>query len=87
MFVSHFCQRCNNQVTLLSFQLRRIRAVANQSRELPVVDMGHSVDEFFLDLEKTSQEGRKLPAWHGELYLEVRRFTILDVWILISHRS
>jgi alpha-mannosidase len=52
-------------------QLRRIRAVTNTHRELPSVDMGHSVDDFFEDLEKTSNEGKKLPNWHGELYLEV----------------
>ncbi|RXW22273.1 hypothetical protein EST38_g3570 [Candolleomyces aberdarensis] len=55
--------------------LRRIRAVTNTHRELPSVDMGHSVDDFFEDLEKTSNEGKKLPNWHGELYLEFHRGT------------
>ncbi|KAH8115672.1 glycoside hydrolase family 38 protein [Phellopilus nigrolimitatus] len=55
--------------------LRRIRAVANESRELPVVDMGHSVDDFFRDVEKSSTDGADLPAWHGELYLEFHRGT------------
>ncbi|THH05654.1 hypothetical protein EW145_g4638 [Phellinidium pouzarii] len=55
--------------------LRRIRAVADESRELPVVDMGHSVDDFFHDVEETSAGGTKLPAWHGELYLEFHRGT------------
>ncbi|KAJ3513202.1 hypothetical protein NMY22_g15114 [Coprinellus aureogranulatus] len=55
--------------------LRRIRAVTNTHRELPPVSMGSSVDDFFVDLEKTSGEGRKLPNWHGELYLEFHRGT------------
>jgi alpha-mannosidase len=33
--------------------------------------MGTSVEDFFEDLEKTTNLGRKLPSWHGELYLEV----------------
>ncbi|KAF8991681.1 glycoside hydrolase family 38 protein [Cyathus striatus] len=55
--------------------LRRIRAVTNTHRELPPVNMGHSVDEFFEHLEGDSQEGGKLPNWHGELYLEFHRGT------------
>ena len=55
----------------LFLQLRRIRATANHSREVPVVHMGRSVDEFFENIEKTSDAGRTLPTWHGELYLEV----------------
>ncbi|KAH6912224.1 alpha-mannosidase [Coprinopsis sp. MPI-PUGE-AT-0042] len=55
--------------------LRRIRAVTNEHRELPPVDMGHSVDEFFADLESTTNEGKTLPNWHGELYLEFHRGT------------
>ncbi|KAF6748244.1 alpha-mannosidase [Ephemerocybe angulata] len=55
--------------------LRRIRAVTNNNRELPPVDVGHSVEDFFEDLEKTSAEGSKLPNWHGELYLEFHRGT------------
>ena len=37
--------------------------------------MGCSVDDFFKDIEKTSSEGKALPAWHGELYLEFHRGT------------
>ncbi|KAF9025150.1 glycoside hydrolase family 38 protein [Hymenopellis radicata] len=50
--------------------LRRIRAVTNENRELPTPYMGHSVDEFFDMLLSTSDQGSKLPNWHGELYLE-----------------
>lgn len=53
-----------NQLNNLYFpQLRRIRAVTNTHRELPPVNMGHSVDEFFEHLEKDSKEGAKLPNW------------------------
>lgn len=47
----------------VSTQLRRIRAVTNTHRELPPVSMGRSVDEFFEDLAKSSDQGRKLPNW------------------------
>ncbi|KAH9942858.1 glycosyl hydrolases family 38 N-terminal domain-containing protein [Amylocystis lapponica] len=55
--------------------LRRMRAVSNQSRELPPVNMGHSVDEFFETVAKASSAGTKLPNWSGELYLEFHRGT------------
>lgn len=44
-------------------QLRRIRAVTNNHRELPPVNMGHSVEEFFERVEKDSKEGKVLPNW------------------------
>lgn len=44
-------------------QLRRIRAVTNTHRELPPVSMGHSVDEFFENLEEETKEGSVLPNW------------------------
>ncbi|TCD63848.1 Glycoside hydrolase, 38 vacuolar alpha mannosidase [Steccherinum ochraceum] len=55
--------------------LRRIRATSNESRELPSVDMGHSVEEFFDSLLSESEGGHKLPNWNGELYLEFHRGT------------
>jgi len=55
--------------------LRRIRAVTNTHRELPPVSLGHSVEDFFDDIVKHSEEGKKLPNWHGELYLEFHRGT------------
>ncbi|THH17029.1 hypothetical protein EW146_g3709 [Bondarzewia mesenterica] len=55
--------------------LRRIRGVANNSRELPPVSMGHSVDEFFEDVKAKSNGGSALPNWRGELYLEFHRGT------------
>ncbi|KAG8909592.1 Glycoside hydrolase, 38 vacuolar alpha mannosidase, partial [Tulasnella sp. 417] len=55
--------------------LRRIRATANEHRELPVVSMGESVDEFYDDIHKQTDEGKTLPVWRGELYLEFHRGT------------
>ncbi|KZS95622.1 hypothetical protein SISNIDRAFT_452270 [Sistotremastrum niveocremeum HHB9708] len=55
--------------------LRRIRAATNESRELPVVNMGYSVDDFFDHLDESSKAGKVLPNWHGELYLEFHRGT------------
>ncbi|KAG5222558.1 glycoside hydrolase family protein [Salix suchowensis] len=43
--------------------LRRIRAVTNTHRELPPISMGHSVDEFFEDLNESSKGGKTLPNW------------------------
>ncbi|KAI5983893.1 glycoside hydrolase family 38 protein, partial [Pisolithus albus] len=50
--------------------LRRIRAVTNNHRELPPVSMGSTVEQFFEDIERDSKGGRSLPVWRGELYLE-----------------
>ncbi|KAF9558502.1 glycoside hydrolase family 38 protein [Agrocybe pediades] len=55
--------------------LRRIRGTTNTHRELPPVNMGRSVDEFFERIEKDTKEGKLLPNWHGELYLEFHRGT------------
>ncbi|KAG6847892.1 hypothetical protein H0H93_005147, partial [Arthromyces matolae] len=41
--------------------LRRIRAVTNNHRELPPVSMGRSVDEFFEELSDASKGGKTLP--------------------------
>jgi hypothetical protein len=46
-----------------SSQLRRIKSTTNTHRELPPINMGHSVDEFFKDIEKSSDEGKLLPNW------------------------
>ncbi|KAG9009030.1 Glycoside hydrolase, 38 vacuolar alpha mannosidase [Tulasnella sp. 427] len=55
--------------------LRRIRATGNEHRELPVVSMGDSVDDFYDDIHKHTEEGKTLPVWRGELYLEFHRGT------------
>ncbi|KAI0654605.1 galactose mutarotase-like domain-containing protein [Cubamyces menziesii] len=55
--------------------LRRIRATGNRSRDIPPVNMGHSVDDFFDVIAKDSAAGTELPNWSGELYLEFHRGT------------
>ncbi|KAI0338667.1 hypothetical protein BDW22DRAFT_1362757 [Trametopsis cervina] len=55
--------------------LRRIRAVGNNNREIPAVNMGHSVEDFFDSVLKETSAGTKLPNWNGELYLEFHRGT------------
>ncbi|KIJ30485.1 glycoside hydrolase family 38 protein [Sphaerobolus stellatus SS14] len=55
--------------------MRRMRAVGNNNRDLPVVSMGKSVDDFFHDLDNDTEHGKVLPNWHGELYLEFHRGT------------
>ncbi|KAF8228013.1 glycoside hydrolase family 38 protein [Tricholoma matsutake] len=62
-------------LALMLENLRRIRAVTNKHRELPPVNMGHSVDDFFWQLLRKSEDGKVLPNWHGELYLEFHRGT------------
>ena len=51
--------------------LRRLRAAADTGRDLPKVNMGKSVDEFFAAIERDTDNGRTLNTWNGELYLEV----------------
>ncbi|KAF8549819.1 glycoside hydrolase family 38 protein [Imleria badia] len=55
--------------------LRRIRAINNIHRDLPPVSMGSTVEQFFADIERDSKEGKTLPVWRGELYLEFHRGT------------
>jgi len=40
-----------------------MRAVGNKNRELPVVSMGKSVDDFFHDLDEDTKNGKVLPNW------------------------
>ncbi|KAG8962336.1 Glycoside hydrolase, 38 vacuolar alpha mannosidase [Tulasnella sp. 419] len=55
--------------------LRRIRAVANENHEIPVVTVGVTVEDFYQDIHESTNEGSDLPVWHGELYLEGHRGT------------
>ncbi|SCV71207.1 BQ2448_2795 [Microbotryum intermedium] len=55
--------------------LRRCRAVADHSGELPKVTMGKTVDLFYEDILNKSEGGTTLPTWNGELYLELHRGT------------
>lgn len=45
--------------------LRRCRAVANHSGELPKVTMGQSVELFYEDILKKTDGGATLPSWNG----------------------
>ena len=56
-------------------KLRRCRGVSNTIGSLPPVKMGDSVDDFFEQLRKNTQNGAKLATWYGELYFELHRGT------------
>lgn len=43
--------------------LRRCRAVANRSGELPKVTMGQSVERFYEDILAKTDNGATLPTW------------------------
>lgn len=47
--------------------LRRCRATADRSGELPKVTMGGTVDEFYEDIMRKTENGATLPTWDGEL--------------------
>ncbi len=61
--------------------MRRIRAVTNTHREVPPVNMGKSVDDFFRDVEKTTAEGSKLPNW----FVILPRMLRLLIFLLFRH--
>lgn len=57
-------------------KLRRIRGLADHAGgTTPTVDMGITVDQFFENLKKRTHDGKDLPCWRGELYLEYHRGT------------
>ncbi|OAV97592.1 hypothetical protein PTTG_01907 [Puccinia triticina 1-1 BBBD Race 1] len=58
-------------------KLRRIRSVANNSSNsgVPKVTQGPSVSDFYKMLLKKTRNGKDLPTWKGELYLEYHRGT------------
>ncbi len=56
-------QSDRNHTSKTEEQLRRIRAVTNTHRELPPVNMGHSVEEFFEDIQESTKDGKTLPNW------------------------
>ncbi|GAA5976513.1 hypothetical protein JCM11641_001325 [Rhodosporidiobolus odoratus] len=59
--------------------LRRCRAVSENLQvggaELPKVQMGNSVDDFYEDVLKKTEGGKRLPTWTSELYLEFHQGT------------
>ena len=52
--------------------------MTNTHRELPPVNMGHSVDEFFEHIEKGSKEGKTLPNWCGSCLCTLLR--VANIW-------
>ncbi|KAK9462524.1 glycosyl hydrolases family 38 N-terminal domain-containing protein [Lipomyces oligophaga] len=56
-------------------KLRRYRGLSDTVGLLPRVKMGHTADEYFDQLEKNSEDGKKLVTWMGELYFELHRGT------------
>ncbi|GME95975.1 unnamed protein product [Ambrosiozyma monospora] len=57
-------------------KLRRIRGLADNARgEMPTVEVGCTVDDFYKKLREDTDNGAKLPTWRGELYLEYHRGT------------
>ncbi|KAG7700170.1 hypothetical protein KL915_000859 [Ogataea haglerorum] len=57
-------------------RLRRIRGLAETAAgEMPTVQVGVTVSDFFDKLRSDTANGDKLPSWRGELYLEFHRGT------------
>lgn len=56
-------------------KIRRCRGLANKSGLMPNVHMGATVDDFYDDILAKSNQGRDLPTWVGEIYLEFHRGT------------
>lgn len=57
-------------------KLRRFRSLANNNREVPALKFGGlQMEDFFNHLRKQTDNGKTLPVWKGELYLELHRGT------------
>lgn len=56
-------------------KLRRCRGLSDTVGELPRVHLGNTVNDFYDDIEKKSDFGKKLVSWSGELYFEFHRGT------------
>lgn len=56
-------------------KLRRCRGVANETAAIPLVHVGSTVDDFYDDILAKSDNGKSLPTWSGEVYLEFHRGT------------
>lgn len=56
-------------------KLRRCRGMSNTVGAIPSVHVGNTVEEFYDDILERSDNGRNLPTWTGELYLEFHRGT------------
>lgn len=59
-------------------KLRRARAIGKRhdaGGQIPLVKMGGSFEQFYDSVREETDNGRTLPIWHGELYLEIHRAT------------
>lgn len=56
-------------------KLRRCRGISNEQGLLPKVQLGQTVGDFYENLLEGSDNGRKLPTWTSEMYLEFHRGT------------
>lgn len=56
-------------------KLRRCRGLSNTVGAIPTVHVGNTVEEFYDDILERSDDGKNLPTWTGELYLEFHRGT------------
>ena len=56
-------------------RLRRARGISDTVGHLPGVQMGDSVQSYFDKLLKSTDNGKKLVSWVGELYFEYHRGT------------
>ncbi|CDK25236.1 unnamed protein product [Kuraishia capsulata CBS 1993] len=57
-------------------KLRRCRGLTNTvGSELPIVKVGENISSFYSKVRKGTDNGKSLPAWNGELYLEFHRGT------------
>lgn len=59
-------------------KLKRARAVGKRhdaGGQIPLVRMGGTFEQFYDAIREETDNGRTLPIWHGELYLEIHRAT------------
>lgn len=56
-------------------KIRRCRGLANTVGMMPPAQLGTTVEEFYDLILKSTDQGRTLPSWLGEIYLEFHRGT------------
>lgn len=57
-------------------KMRRIRSMSNKvGNVVPKLQVGSSIDDFYDDILKRTDNGKILPTWNGELYFEFHRGT------------
>ncbi|CEP61376.1 alpha-mannosidase LALA0_S03e01486g [Lachancea lanzarotensis] len=57
-------------------KMRRIRSISNRNGNvIPKLHVGSTINEFYNDILKKTNNGEDLPSWFGELYFEFHRGT------------